>query len=121
VPFYFQPTLGGGDINGTQSLAGYTDYRFRAPNILLLRESFEHSLGRWPVGVLLAADQGKVALVRGDLGSNPWTHVFSAGLTLRAGGLPAFSVVFGWGHEGTHILANVNNTLLGSSARPSLY
>jgi hypothetical protein len=121
VPFYFQPTLGGGDINGTSSLSSYTDYRFRAPNVLLLRETFEHSIGKWPVGFLLSADEGKVALLRGDLGDNPWIHSFSTGLTVRAGGFPMLSVVFAWGHEGTHILANVNPSLLGSSARPSLF
>jgi hypothetical protein len=44
VPFYFQPTLGGQDINSALSLASYQDYRFRAPNILLLQETFEHSI-----------------------------------------------------------------------------
>jgi hypothetical protein len=121
VPFYLQSTLGGSDINGISSLAAYTDYRFRAPDILLTSESFEHSLGKWPLGILLTADQGKVALAAGDLGSNPWVHTFGGGITLRAGGFPMVSVVFAWGHEGTHVLANVNNALLGSSARPSLF
>src|ERR1700730_11289710 len=30
VPFYFQPTIGGADINGNASLSSYQDYRFRA-------------------------------------------------------------------------------------------
>ena len=121
APFYFQPTLGGGDINGTQSLAAYTDYRFRAPNVLLLRESFEHSLGKWPVAFMLSAEQGKVALLKGDLGSNPWIHTFSTGFNVQAGGFPMLSLTFAWGHEGTHILANINNSLLGGSSRPSLF
>lgn len=121
MPFYFQPTLGGGDLNGNVMLGAYTDYRFRAPNVLLTRESFEHTLGKWPVGILVLADQGKVALKTGDLGPNPWIHTFAGGLTLRAGGFPMVSVLFAWGHEGTHILANVSNTLLGSSGRPSLF
>ncbi|HYL14673.1 MAG TPA: alkaline phosphatase family protein [Terriglobales bacterium] len=44
VPFYFQHTLGGSDINGVPWLSSYQDYRFRAPNLLVLRESFEHSI-----------------------------------------------------------------------------
>jgi hypothetical protein len=36
VPFYFQQTLGGSDINSAMSLGSYQDYRFRAPNLLLL-------------------------------------------------------------------------------------
>jgi hypothetical protein len=122
VPFYFQPTLGGADINGNASLSSYQDFRFRAPNVLLIRESFEHSIGKLPLGFTIMADEGKVALLRGDLGSNPWVHSFSAGLTLRAGGFPQVYLLFSWGgNEGTHTIANVNNSLLGGSARPSLF
>jgi len=96
VPFYFQPTLGGADINGQQSLSSYQDYRFRAPNLLLLRENFEHSIGKWPLGIALIADQGKVGLTRGDLGSNNWVHSFSTGFTLRAGGFPMVYLLFSW-------------------------
>ncbi len=122
VPFYFQPMLGGSDINGNQSLSSYQDFRFRAPNVLLIRESFEHSIWNLPLGVAFMADEGKVALSRGDLGSNPWIHSFAAGLTLRAGGFPQVFLLFSWGgKEGTHTIANVNNSLLGGSGRPSLY
>jgi len=121
VPFYFQPTLGGSDINGNSWLPSYDDYRFRAPNALLLRESLEHSI--WgPIGVTFSADQGKVALTRGDIAFDHLAHSFSAGLTLRAGGLPALSLGFAWaGREGTHTIANVNSSLLGGSARPPLF
>ena len=122
VPFYFQPTLGGADINGNSSLPSYQDYRFRAPNVLLFRENLEHSLGKLPLGVALLADQGKVALTRGDLGSNHWIHSYAAGLTLRAGGFPVVYLLYGFGgHEGTHTIVNVNNSLLGTSGRPSLF
>ena len=122
VPFYFQPTLGGADINGNSSLPSYQDYRFRAPNLLLFRENLEHSLGKLPLGVALLADQGKVALTRGDLGSNHWIHSYAAGLTLRAGGFPIVYLLFGFGgHEGTHTIVNVNTSLLGTSGRPSLF
>lgn len=122
VPFYFQQTLGGADINGNPSLSSYEDYRFRAPNILLLRETFEHSIWKFPVGFLFIADQGKIALTRGDLASNAWIHSVSAGLSLRAGGLPQVYLLFSWGgNEGTHTIANLNTSLLGGSARPSLF
>jgi len=121
VPFYFQPTLGGSDINGNTFLPSYNDYRFRASNTLLLREAFEHSI--WgPVGLTFSADQGKVAMVRNDVDFNHLAHSFSAGLTLRAGGLPALTLGFAWvGPEGPHTIATVNNSLLGGSARPSLF
>jgi hypothetical protein len=122
VPFYYQPTLGGADINGNSTLSSYQDYRFRAPNVTLVRESFEHSIFRLPLGIAFQADEGKVALTRGDLGSSPWIHSFSAGLTLRAGGLPQVYLFYSWGgNEGTHTIANVNSSLLGGSARPSLF
>jgi hypothetical protein len=122
VPFYFQPTLGGSDINGNPSLGSYQDYRFRAPNVLLLRENFEHSISKWPLGVALMADEGKLGMTRGDLGPAPWVHSFAAGLTLRAGGFPQVFLLFAFGgHEGTHTIANVNTSLLGGSARPSLF
>jgi hypothetical protein len=121
VPFYFQPTLGGGDINGTATLASYQDYRFRAPSVMFLRQSFEHSI--WgPLGFALSADEGKVALNGSDLGSNPWIRSYSTGLTLRAGGFPQVYLLFSWGgNEGTHTIASVNTSLLGGSTRPSLF
>lgn len=122
VPFYFQPTLGGSDINGNPALPSYQDYRFRAPNNLLFQESFEHSIGKFPLGFTLRADQGKVALTHGDLGSNHWNHSYATGLTLRAGGFPQVFLLFAWGgNEGTHTIASMNTSLLGSSSRPSLF
>jgi hypothetical protein len=120
VPFYFQQTLGGSDIDGALSLGSYRDYRFRAPNLLLLQENFEHSI--WgPFGLKLMADQGRVALTRGDLGFSHLKHSFAGGVTLRAGAFPMVSLMFAWGGaEGHHNIASMNTSLLGGSARPSL-
>jgi hypothetical protein len=121
VPFYFQQTLGGADIDGAPSLSSYQDYRFRAPNVLLLQEDFEHSI--WgPFGFRFMADQGRVALTRGDIGFSHMKHSFATGLTLRAGGFPMVNLMFAWGgSEGNHTIFNMNTALLGGSARPSLY
>jgi hypothetical protein len=102
-------------------LASYTDYRFRAPNVLLLHESFEHSI--WgPFGFTFAADQGKVAVLRSDMAFDHLKHSFAAGLTLRAGGFPVVSLLFAWGgSEGSHNIFNMNSSLLGGSTRPSLF
>jgi hypothetical protein len=120
VPFYFQQTLGGSDINGAMSLGSYQDYRFRAPNLLLFEESFEHSI--WgPFGLKFMADQGRVALTRGDLGFDHFRHSYAGGLTLHAGGFPMVSIMFAWGGpEGHHNIFNMNTSLLGGSARPVL-
>ena len=115
MPLYFQPTLGGADINDNNSLSSYQDYRFRAPNILLFRENFEHSIGKLPLGVALLADQAKLGLTRGHIGSSPWIHSYAAGY-------PQVYLLFGFGgKEGTHTIASVNTSLLGGSARPSLF
>jgi hypothetical protein len=120
VPFYFQQTLGGQDANSMLALGSYQDYRFRAPNLLLLQETFEHSI--WgPFGLKLMADQGRVALTRDDLGFNHLKHSFAGGLTLRAGGFPMVTLMYAWGGpEGQHTIANMNTSLLGGSLRPSL-
>jgi len=121
VPFYFQPTLGGGDLDGTTSLASYQDYRFRAPNLMLLRGTFEHTI-YGPLGFSFGYDEGKAALTRNAIDFAHLVHSFSTGLTLRAGGFPQVFLLFAWGgHEGTHTIALMNPSLLGGSARPSLY
>jgi hypothetical protein len=121
VPFYFQPTIGGVDINGNPSLSSYQDFRFRAPNVMFFRQNLEHSI--WgPIGFSIMAEEGKVGFKRGDLGSNPWIHSFATGLTLRAGGFPQVFLLFAWGgKEGTHTIVNVNTSLLGGGGRPSLF
>ena len=121
-PFYFQPTLGGSDINGNPMLPSFQDYRFRAPNLMLLRATFEHSIYKLPIGVILMIDEGKVANQRSQLDFTHLQHSYSAGLTLHAGGLPVVQLLFSWGgHEGTHTTASVNTSLLGGGGRPSLF
>jgi hypothetical protein len=119
VPFYFSPTIGGSNINGTPMLPSYPDYRFRGPDLLLFRGTVEHSLGPLPIGALFSVDEGKVG---NDISIDHLRHSFSAGLTVRAGGLPVISFLYTWGgNEGSHTIANISPTLLGSSARPSLF
>jgi hypothetical protein len=120
VPFYFQPTLGGSDINGQRLLSGYADYRFRGPNLIALQESVEHSV--WgPIGVYVLAEQGKVAQQGGTLGFGDLVHSYAVGLTLRAGGFPLVNLSFAWGSEGHHIIGTIDSSLLRGSGRPSLY
>jgi hypothetical protein len=121
VPFYLDPTIGGSDINGTTLLPSLPDYRFRGPNLLVLRGSFEHSIYKWPVGVKFMVDEGRVSMTPGTLGFHQLAHSYAAGITLHAGGLPLVDILFAWGgNEGTHTIANVSPSLLGGTARPSL-
>ena len=122
VPFYFQPTLGGSDINGFTALGSYQDYRFRAPNLMLFRANIEHSIYKWPIGVTAMIDEGKVALNRSDIDFSHLRHSYSAGLTLRAGGFPMVYLLFSWGgNEGSHTSARMDTSLLGGTPHPSLY
>ena len=122
VPFYFAPTLGGSDINGAAMLASYPDYRFRGNDVLMLRGSFEHSLGKLPAGFLFRFDEGRVGVRRDEIAFDHLRHTLSAGFTVHAGGLPVVSLLFSWGgKEGEHTTATISNVLLGGSARPSLF
>jgi hypothetical protein len=122
VPFYFDPTIGGSDLNGQPALASYPDYRFRAPNALVLRETIEHAIPKVPLGAYFSVDEAKVGLHRSDIDFSHLRHSFTAGLTVHAGGLPVVYFLFAWGGgEGNHTIFNVSNVLLGASARPSLY
>ena len=58
VPFYFQQTLGGSDIDGERRLSAYEDYRFRGPGVFLLREHLEHYI-YGVVGATVEAEQGR--------------------------------------------------------------
>ncbi len=120
VPFYFQQTLGGSDINGRRLLASYDDYRFRGPHLLAFQETLEHSV-YGPIGVWLAAEQGKVVRQDEGLGDGGFRRSYGVGLTLRAGGFPA--VLMSWARgdrEGSHFAFTMTTTLLGGSSRPSL-
>ncbi|MEO8075655.1 MAG: hypothetical protein ABI818_04950 [Acidobacteriota bacterium] len=120
VPFYFQRTIGGSDIDGERLLAGYDDYRFRGPNLMVLQQTFEQVI--WgPLGVFAAAEQGRVSLIDDPLSKGELRKTIGAGLTLRAGGIPM--VTIWWAdsrREGHHIAFTVNTSLLGGSSRPSL-
>jgi hypothetical protein len=81
VPFYYQPTLGGTDIDGFDTLRGFDDYRFRAPDDWLAQVEYSHRV--WgPVGLLLFYDVGKVALGTSQLNFAAVRQDFGAGATL---------------------------------------
>jgi hypothetical protein len=122
VPFYFDPTTGGSDLDGNPILPSYPDYRFRAPNLVLLRGAVEHALPKIPLGIYFSADAAKSALTRDDIDFTNLRRSYSIGLTVHAGGLPVVYLLFAWGgDEGHHTIFTVSNVLLGASPRPSLF
>jgi len=120
VPFYFQQTIGGSDLDGNRVLPAYEDYRFRGPHLVLFQETFEHSLFGSPIGLWLSADQGKVSLQNDGLSFNNLAHSWAVGFSLRAGGLPVGLITWSTGPEGHHFAVTISPTLLGGSSRPSL-
>jgi hypothetical protein len=117
VPFYFQPTLGGGDIDKERTLASFADYRFRAPNALLLRAQYEQPLPKISfLGLIFRAETGKVADSRGDIDLSHLRHSFGTGVTLRAGNFPYVVVMYAWaGGEGHHTFADLNLSAASST------
>jgi hypothetical protein len=122
VPFYFDPTVGGSDLDSNSILPSYPDYRFRAPSLVLLRGTIEHALPKIPFGAYFSVDAAKAALARSDIDFTRLRQSYSVGLTVHAGGLPVVYLLFAWGgNEGNHTIISVSNVLLGASSRPSLF
>ena len=120
MPFYFQPTMGGSDINGQGLLSSLDDYRFRAPHIIVVQGSLEHSL--WgPLGAFLGVERGKAVQQRSALNFADLLTSYSTGLTLRAGGAPMITGSWSWGSSGTRLIVTMDASLLGGSSRPSLF
>lgn len=67
VPFYMQPSLGGADITGEESLRGFTYYRFRGTNAASARIEYVHSLPDQRYRPFVLFDIGQVALSTSEL------------------------------------------------------
>lgn len=61
VPFFYQPTLGGG-----QTLRGFREFRFRDRNSVILTAEYRWEAW-WALDPAVFIDAGKVALHRRDL------------------------------------------------------
>jgi hypothetical protein len=118
VPFYLQPTLGGGDIHNENWLRSYTNYRFRAPSMVAYGVTYERRLID-PVGISLFAQWAKVGLNVGELDFDRMKRSIGVGLTLRLGGRSVAEFSFAWGGgEGTRFYSTGNtNNAIGFGAR----
>jgi hypothetical protein len=113
VPYYLQPTLGGGDINNENWLRSYTNYRFRAPNTVAYGASYERRLID-PFGFSVFGQWGKVGQDVGDLDFDNMKYSVGVGLTVRLGGKTVVEFSFAWGgNEGSQAYAtgNTNNAI----------
>jgi hypothetical protein len=61
VPFYYEPTLGGADINNYDTLRGFADYRFRGPDDWLGQVEYGRPI-LGPLNLVIFYDVGQVAL-----------------------------------------------------------
>jgi len=118
VPFYLQPTLGGGDIHDENWLRSYTNYRFRAPNMVAYGVTYERRLID-PFGVFIYAQWGKVGLNVGELDVDRLKRSIGVGIALRLGGRAVAEFSFAWGGgEGTQTYSTGNtNNAIGFGAR----
>lgn len=103
VPFFLDPTLGGSDFTGNDTLRGFTDYRFRAPSSILFQIEHRHPL--WgPIGLLSFYDLGKVADLPSDISLNHLRHDIGVGIYLRAGQREIGRLYIGFGSgEGSRL------------------
>jgi hypothetical protein len=114
VPFYFQPTLGGTDINGVDTLRGLLDFRLRAPNRVLLQAQFDHHIWSF-FGISGFYDLGKVALNPGDLDLSHLRHDLGIGVFVKIQNKVVLRAYVGFGGgEGTHPNVKFPSALWGS-------
>src|SRR5688572_2437098 len=102
VPFYLQPTLGGG-----RTLRGYHTFRFRDRTALLLQGEYRWRINQFVQGALFY-DTGAVGSGLDDLGAFEQSY----GLGLRAGGRmgSAFRVEMAFGgREGNRVLVRFDD------------
>jgi len=118
VPFYLQPTIGGGDIHNENWLRSYTSYRFTGPNTVAYGLTYERRLID-PFGFSVFGEWGKVGANAGDLDFGNLKYSVGVGFSLRLGGraVVEFSIAWGGG-EGYHTFAQGNtNNAIGFGAR----
>lgn len=114
VPFYLQPTLGGTDINGVDTLRGLGDFRLRAPNRVLLQAQFDHPIW-WFFGISGFYDVGKVATTPGDLTLSHLRHNIGVGAYIKVQNKVVLRAYVGFGGgEGAHPNVKFPSALWGS-------
>ena len=107
VPFYYQDTLGGSDINNDPALRGFADYRFRDRNLMVFQTEYQINIKNG-YGVMVFYDTGKVAPTLGGLGAARLRHSYGVGFTVFSGDRVYFKVYIGLGGgEGRRMFVGV--------------
>ena len=101
VPVALQPTLGGTDIDGSQVLRSFHDYRFRAPNRLAASIEHERTI-KGPLSSLVFADWGGVATRVSDFDMPHFHRSLGVGVSVHLGGVTVVKAFYAFGGgEGT--------------------
>jgi hypothetical protein len=118
VPFYLQPTLGGADFDGVDTLRGLVDYRLRAPNRMLMQVDFDKAIAQARVkgkpigeyGLYAFFDAGNVSNTPGALLDNGLRKDVGVGASIAIQNkvVLRFYIAFGAG-EGSHPNAKFGN------------
>jgi hypothetical protein len=96
VPFYLQPTLGGNDIDGSVTLRGWDDYRFRDRDAALLQIEADYIV--WdPFGIYAFYDGGTVAPNAGGLSVSNFRNDGGIGVFARVQGSIVAQTYYAWG------------------------
>src|SRR3954469_20581613 len=94
VPFFMLPALGGGS-----SLRGFSSWRFRDMNSLLLQAEWRVLANRF-LDLGLFYDAGRVSAVRSDLASGPMKSDYGAGVRLHGALATPLRIEFAKSNEG---------------------
>ena len=105
VPFFYQPSLGGTDIDGFDTLRGFRDYRFRGADALLFQAQYTRTLRLlFGFGVLAFADAGQVATHVSGFRWSSFRFDYGPGVTFSLGRIEVARLYLGLGGgEGTHV------------------
>ena len=80
-PFYLMRTLGGSDITGTETLRGFSDYRFRDNDLVLAQAELAMPL-YGPIDLFAFNDVGKVAPSLKHFNVGRFRDTFGAGFSI---------------------------------------
>jgi hypothetical protein len=119
VPFYLQPTLGGADFEGVDTLRGLVDYRLRAPNRILTQIDFDKAVANLGVkgnpigeyGLYAFFDAGNVSLTPGQLTAEGLRTDVGIGASISIQHRVVIRAYLGFGAgEGSHLNSKTFNT-----------
>jgi hypothetical protein len=85
VPFYFQPTLGGSDIESRSSLRGFDNYRFRDADVAVLQLEYGRPIVD-PISAFVFYDGGTVGSSLSDLSASRIRQDTGVGVAVRLQG-----------------------------------